>query len=260
MTLRDDGMGGCRYAWIRNVGNPTAVGPFQPCKDLFPGIACASYRGGLTLSFVYTGSLPFLEPNFQTMLDTVGLGAVTALGWLHVHIIHVISIPQDIRPAFLPDLTYLEFQLAVFEWYSEILATAECVGSDTPWITPPGPNGRLVALPAVSKVYRMRDLFIQNTGFTDMISLIGFTCPPVIIQLLGNDNLVSLRGFENIGPSEGMIMIVSPSPADVSALTTMARCDDKGQTVLDRWFVSFQQISACGNWLTVRPISHAAYA
>jgi hypothetical protein len=261
LTLRDDGKGGCTYATSTGSNDiPKAVGPFQPCRDLFPGIACASYGGALTLSFVYGGTLPFREPNFQPMLNTVGLGAVTSLWWLHVHIIHVASIPQDIRPAFLPNLTYLQFQLAVFECTGEIVATGECLGSDTAWITPAGPNPRrLVALPAVSKVYRMRDLFIQNTGFRDMMSLIGFTCPPGIIQILGNYNLVSLRGFENIGPSEGLIIIISPSPNDLSALTSMARCDKEGQTVLDRWFVSFQSVSGCGKTFTVRPISHVTW-
>jgi hypothetical protein len=249
LTLRDDGAGGCTFASSTNSsGDP--VGPFQPCRNVFPGPVCASYPGALTLTFVYNGSSAFRDPEFQTILDVVGLGSVTTVWRLSLHIIHVTSIPRDIRPAFLPKLALIN-NLAIFECISEITATGKCTGSDTPTITPspPAPR-RLVALPDLVKVDRIPgDLFVQNTGFTNMTSFRGVRCLPPTVQLLGLDNLVSLQGFEGVGPwtrtSGGPIVVISPSPRNVSALRTMALYNSQGQTPLSGAFVSFQSAYPC---------------
>ncbi len=253
LTLRDDGAGGCTF------GNTTKVlpgGQFQTCRDLFPGKACASYPGVLTLSFVYSGSTPFIEPAFQNMLDIVGLGRITVLWELDMHIIHAASIPQDLQPAFLPGLTSIPDHLAVRECTSEMGTSGRCTGSDTGEITPDPPvPRRLRSIPAVFNVTKIRDIFIQNPGFRDMTTFKGLRCPPGIMQFLGLGNLRSLSGLEKVQAWTpdvgGPIIVISPSPADISALKTWAHCDDQGLSDLTGAFTSFQSTS-CGT-LTVGP-------
>jgi hypothetical protein len=250
-------VGGCTFA--KSTWEPwIPFGPFQPCRDLFPGRACASYPGVLNLTFAYNGSLPFIEPDFRSNLNAVGLGAITAVWQIHLHIIHLVQIPRDIRPSFLPGITMIKDQLAVYECTIEGDDTvgAYLVCGREP--NDPGPSTpRLVGLPDVANVDRVRDLYIQNTGFADMTSLGGLRCSPDIIQLYGNEQLGSLQGLEGIAPwtrdNGGNIIVFIPTPTNISALRTFARCDEQGNSELQGGFVSLQLIPGCSN-LRVRPM------
>ncbi len=187
MTIRNDGSGGCTWARTTGwTGNP--LGPFQSCTNLFPGRACASYQGALRLILSYRGALPFIEPDFQANLNTVGLGNVTGLWWLHVYLAHMTPIPRDIKLTFLPGLTLIRDQLAAYE----CVADPGCHG--------PPAQSRLVGLSATSNVYRIRDVSIGNTALPDLTFVRGLQCAPEFMILRENVNLVPLRGSDGIEP------------------------------------------------------------
>lgn len=182
---------------------------------------------------MYNGSSPFVDPAFQTSLNKVGLGGVTAIVELSVSIIHVAQIPRNIWPVFLPGLTTIGDTLGVLECVVEDVDTAQCADGLSRPVTP-----RLVDLPGLTNLSRIDyRLFVVNTAFTDMMPLRGLRCPPDHIQLVNLMNLSSLHGWENVypwtkdvqGPS---IFIYTPSPANISALRPMALCDEHGNTTL----------------------------
>jgi hypothetical protein len=190
--IRDDGTGGCTFAESKG-GSVFPIGPFQTCEIWFPGAGCASYQGSLTLTSVYNGSSPFVDPDFQTHLNTIGLGSVTALLWLHIYILHLAPIPRGIELAFLPDLTLIKDQLRVSECPREGIVQGVCESS-----APKAAERSLIGLTATSNVYRVPDIFIDYTNLTDMMFLKGLQCPPSSMQLSGNTKLVSFRGLEGI--------------------------------------------------------------
>jgi hypothetical protein len=244
--LRNDGLGGCTCG--RSTGATTPVGPFQPCRDFFPGIPCASYQGRLYLYVVYNSTSPFVDPDFQSCLNTVGLGDITALWALSLHIFHIRQVPRDVKLAFLPGLTLAKDQIALSECNIEG-DTCAAVWESFPF-TP-----RLVGVPDLANVYRTRDLFIQNTKLSDMTSFGSLKCPPDIIQIYGNKELKSLRGLEGFGPwtrdLRGNIIVIYPSPGEMSALSTMYLCDNQGNSVLTGGFISIRR-DECSTLLQVR--------
>jgi hypothetical protein len=210
LTIRDDGMGGC--TWARSAGfSGFPLGPFQPCRDLFPGTACASYQGALSLATRYNGSSSFVDPDFQKHLNTVGLGNVKALAWMHVYLVHLAPIPRDVRLAFLPGLTLIQDQLAAIECTSEENRDYICGG------TPPS-QSRLVALSATSTVYRMRDIYVRYTGLKDTMFIRGLKCPPQYVTLDGNRALVPARNLD------GGLTSQSPPPANSPPPPTSPSC------------------------------------
>jgi hypothetical protein len=109
------------------------------------------------------GLFPFIEPNFLADLNMVGLGTVTNLWALHLHLIHMAPIPRDLKLTFLPGLTLIKDYLAVYECSSDDCSIAPR-------------QSRLVGLSAISNVYRIRDVGFKWTALTDLVSSKGLQC------------------------------------------------------------------------------------
>lgn len=175
---------------------------------------------------------------------------------LHVYVIQVATIPKDITLAFLPGLTVISNLLAVME------CTIEDMNGGCPirFNSPPVP--RLVALPALSKVYRLQSLTIMSSALKDMMSFKAFTCPPTDIALVSNRHLATLHGLDSVGPwtkdPDGPFITAAvnklPTPGTVSALKTMALCDESGLSGLSRRNPIAIMVSSCNIPLEVRPI------
>lgn len=249
-------MGGCTYA---TANATTPLSAYQPCKPLFSGTPCASYDGFLTLTTLYSDSTtPFVDPDFQAHLSAVGLGGITAVYSLYVYVIQAVAIPRDISLAFLPGLTLVTYQLQLLECIVADTDTGGCGNALSPPAVP-----RLLAVPALSKVYRFRELYMQFTAFKDMTSLKGLTCPPPVMNILDNQFLTTLSGLEGVGPwtenADGPSTIAFEnnqlsSPSTVAALQTMALCDSNGFSGLFSPLGINIQISNCQDELQVRPI------
>jgi hypothetical protein len=141
----------------------------------------------------YRGALPFVEPDVQANLNTVGLGNVTSLWWLHVYLAHwPTPFPRDIKLTFLTGLTLIRDQLAVYECINDPGKAHECNGQRA--------QSRLVGFSATSNAYRIRELIIRYTALADLTFVRGLQCPPEYFNLMENVNLVPLRGSDGIEP------------------------------------------------------------
>ncbi len=235
LLIRDDGLGGCTYATAPDTFSQ--VSAYQPCTTLFAG-PCASYDSYLILVAAYDGGGIYVEPDFQAHLTTIGLGDITALYALEVYVIQLPpngDIPTDIQLAFLPGLSRITYALFIVECTEEDPVKGGC-----PIVTSPPSTPRLVAIPALSKVNTFRELFIQSTALKDMTSFTGLTCAPTVMTLTGNLGLATLQGLQNLKPWSGdprgpfvlFAQTALTTPASVSALQTMALCDQNGDSPL----------------------------
>lgn len=117
--------------------------------------------------------------------------------------------------------------LVVAECTSENVYTGQCAD-----LRPPV-RSRLTDLPGLSNVYRIRDLTVYSTAFTDMMPFRGLRCPPNM-QLYNLVNLASLHGWEGIEPwtyGWAPSLYIDPAPRNISALKSMALCNEQGNTV-----------------------------
>jgi hypothetical protein len=254
LLIRDDGLGGCTYATAPDTDNQITA--YQPCTSLFTG-PCAYYDGYLTLVAAYDGGGAYVEPDFQAHLTTIGLGDLTALFALNVYVIQLPpngAIPTDIQLNFLPGLTYVDFSVVIVECTGEDAVKGGCPDPSSAPSTP-----RLVGLPALSKVYSLDRLTIQSTALKDMLSFNGLTCLPSRMKITGNLGLATLQGLANLrpwfrdcnGPRIDMTQNAFTTPASVSALQTLALCDNGGASSLLREIA--MDVSGCPTSLPVSP-------
>jgi hypothetical protein len=253
LLIRDDGSGGCTYA---TAADPLdQISAYQPCTTLFPG-PCASYEGYLTLVVAYDGGGTYEQPDFQSHLTTIGLGDVTSLYALDLYVIQLPpngDIPTDIQLAFLPGLSRITYTLIIIECTEEDPVKGGC-----PIVTNPPSTPRLVAIPALSKVSTFRELIIQSTALKDMMSFTGLTCSPTVMTVVNNLGLATLQGLENLRPWSGdprgpfvtFVQNALTTPASVSALQTMALCDQNGDSGLSGGIT--MDVSDCPNGLQLQ--------
>jgi hypothetical protein len=253
LVVRDDAKGGCTYATATDPDSP--ISAYQPCATLFTG-QCASYDGYLTLVTVSDGSGTYIEPDFQSYLMTIGLGEIRSVYALNVYFIQVPpsgTVPLPVSVSFLPGLTRISSTVSIVECNAEDAVKGGCPNSPT------APTAsRLAAVPALSRVYRVQELFVRNTAMQDMTSFIGLTCPPSVITLIGNLGLSTLTGLQNVeawvkdaaGPPMSMYQNALTTLASVWALQTMARCDPTGGTTLSGGLSI--EVAQCPNGLSVR--------
>jgi hypothetical protein len=211
----------------------------------------------INLVAAYDGSGAYVEPNFQAHLTTIGLGDITSLFALNVYVIHLPpngGIPTDIQLSFLPGLTFIDFTVVIVECTEEDPVKGGCPVAFNAPSTP-----RLVGLPALSKVYSLDRLTIQSTALKDMLSFRSLTCPPSRMKITGNLGLATLQGLENLrpwfrncdGPRIDLTQNAFTAPASVSALQTMALCDQGGGSSLLREIAV--DVSGCPASLPVSP-------
>jgi hypothetical protein len=148
---------------------------------------CGFLNAEITLSFENPQGLGAgdYEPNMERWLSNVGFASLQIINnTLTIQVLYPDAIPVSISPLFLSSLQQVS---------SLVITERDSVVGNPPVLT---------GLPGLSNLYQLYDgpqgtyLEVSGTGFTDMTSFSGLTCPPVFMALLNNPVLTSFAGLE----------------------------------------------------------------
>eukprot|EP00884_Botryococcus_braunii_P018865 jgi/Botrbrau1/5662/Bobra.0071s0008.1 len=230
---------------IRDFGNGTAGavvvknGTFSTVNigtNLFPGPACQTYLGSITLTAAYaSNSTPYVPPAFQTWLSQLGVGLLQSIGGtLTLNVDHFPNpIPVVLNPSFLPTLQS-----------SGTIIVAECANCRaSPSIGPTNPKlaslPGMVGLKSLTGVLSGGSLTIQSTAFASLASFAGLICTPSLLSVNSNPFLSSIVTLGSLPPtpanSQGpQLQIANPqltTQAQLAPLAAIAGCNNGTATL-----------------------------
>jgi hypothetical protein len=212
------------------------------------GKICSSFAGSLTIVMGADSLTAYIMPPINGYLTQLGLNLTVIKGSLSILVDYTPRpVTALIMPMFLSNLQQVG-SLIVSE-------CADCAKSTT---TPPTASSwpALFALPGLVKLKQTcnpmgpscingTSIQIANTGFTDLASLSGLTCPPSTLSLKELKKLTSLKGLDALLPQPaggtGFDTTGSGPFTDLNAIlpiNNMANCVGNVSTSTSPFFLS----------------------
>ncbi len=242
---------------IRDLGNATCVSIMTISGESRTGDCtvspytktCSSFAGSLTIVMGADSPVAYQIPPINKHLEVLGLSNLVVIqGNLSILVDYTPKpVATQLIPVFLANLQQVGS-----------LMVSECADCAKSTLTPPTVRTwpALAALPGLVNLKQTCNptgpscigntlIQIMNTGFRDLASLSGLTCPPSTLSLKDLTKLTSLKGLNALlpQPASGTVFDTTGSGpfADLNAIlpiVNMANCVGNVSTSTSPFFLS----------------------
>eukprot|EP00884_Botryococcus_braunii_P021318 jgi/Botrbrau1/7870/Bobra.9_2s0046.1 len=223
----DNGDGTCTAAFL---SGSTARG--VSCTSSLFGRVCDTIQASVILIFGRrSAATPYVQL-MQKWLSGMGIGSASIIAQpLTIYVDHKLNVPvpQYIQPDFYRSLTQVG-----------ALVVSECNGCLANPTTPPA-NPALLVLPGLINIRQTQDfttgagilgsVILRNTAMQNLLSFQGLTCPPGLVNIVGNRQLTSFLGLQKLSyptflPGVTFNAVDNPltDPSSIQQIRVLAGC------------------------------------